>query len=382
MKLFDPLSPAVFLSRPNRFVVVCRLAGRRVRAYLPNPGRLWELLPPGAKLYLAGLPPAPGRSLRHLVVAAERDGSPVMLHTHHTNLVAKHLLEHGLVPGLEHASVVQAEYRIGNSRFDFLLRQGDRNILLEVKSCTLFHRTLAMFPDAISARATKHLLELEELTHAGYDTAVLFVVHAPRARFFMPEHHTDLAFCRALLQVRDRVKVKAVGVGWTRDLRLKEEVRDLAVPWDLVERESHDRGSYLIVLRLDRGRTLELGGLGRVRFGKGYYIYIGAAAEGLTQQLARHQRGTGRKRGHIDHLREAARWIAGIPIRSGTDRECAAADAIARVAGRAVPGFGSTDCRCAGHLFRMETDPLRTPAFIEQLLDLRMGALEKELEER
>ena len=52
MKLFEHIHQATFTNRPNRFIVECEIDGRRVRAYLPNPGRLWELLLPGSMLYL------------------------------------------------------------------------------------------------------------------------------------------------------------------------------------------------------------------------------------------------------------------------------------------------------------------------------------------
>ena len=380
MNLFGRLIPATFLSRPNRFVVVCTVDGRTVRAYLPNPGRLWELLLPEAKLLLTKLPPAPARKLEYLAVAVERGGLPVMLHTHHNNHVARHLIETGRIPGIEGAEIIQAEYRVGHSRFDFLLRKDGTDILLEVKYCTLFHESLAMFPDAISARATKHLLELEELSQKGYRTAVLFIVHSPRARFFMPEHHTDLVFCRTLLQVKDRVLIKAVSVGWNEDLTLGSTVRELTIPWDLVERESHDRGSYLIVLKLERDRTLVIGNLGKVKLLKGYYCYAGSAGKDLTQRIARHQRLTKKKHWHIDHLRDHGSFIAGIPIRSSADRENEVAAAVGRVADWSLPGFGCTDCTCESHLFGMRKDPLQHPAFIEMLLDLRMGPLEREWE--
>ena len=379
MKLFNTIVPAVFLSRPNRFVVLCRTGGRAVRAYLPNPGRLWELLLPNAKLLLTILPPDAHRKLTHLVVAVERDGTPVMLHTHHNNLVARHLIESGRAPGFEGAEIVQAEYRVGSSRFDFLLRKDGRDLLVEVKSCTLFHDTLAMFPDAISSRATKHLLELASLSNEGYKTAVLFVVHSLRARWFMPEHHTDLTFCRTLLQVKDRVTVKAVSVGWNDDMSLGNDVRELTVPWDLVERESHDRGSYLILLQLMRDRRLEIGGLGKMLFRKGYYLYIGSAMQDLTRRIERHKLVTKKKHRHIDHLREHARFIAGIPIRSSDDREREISASLRRIADWSVPGFGSTDCHCVSHLVGMSGDPLRRPEFVSTLLDLRMGKLEKEL---
>ena len=77
VKLFTNLIPARFTSRPNRFVVECLVDVRTVRAYLPNPGRLWELFFPGAKLYLTRFPPSSERRLKHMAVAVERDGVPV-----------------------------------------------------------------------------------------------------------------------------------------------------------------------------------------------------------------------------------------------------------------------------------------------------------------
>ncbi len=376
---FPELLTAEFLSRPNRFVVVCRLGMRTVRAYLPNPGRLWELLFPGTTVYLARFPPSPERRLRYLAAAVERDGMPIMLHTHYTNAVAARLLSRNLVSGLEGATIVKQEHAVGNSRFDFLLRKDGRDILLEVKSCTLFHDTLAMFPDAVSARATKHLRELEALSRRGIGAAVLFVVHSPRVTHFMPEHHTDLEFCRALIRVKDRVMVRAVSVGWMRNLSLAGTVRMLAIPWSLVEREARDRGSYIIVMKLERDRTIEVGSLGRLPFRKGFYLYVGSARKNLAGRIARHQRLRKKLHWHIDYLREQAEFTAAIPIRSSEDLECALAGRLADLAGWRIPGFGCSDCSCPSHLFGMAGDPFRSREFIAALLDFRMGRLEREI---
>jgi hypothetical protein len=52
LNLFGPTEKAIFIKRPNRFVVICSLNGKPIQAFLPNPGRLWELLLPGVVLYL------------------------------------------------------------------------------------------------------------------------------------------------------------------------------------------------------------------------------------------------------------------------------------------------------------------------------------------
>ena len=382
VKLFENIFPAAFKSRPNRFVVECLLDGRTVRAYLPNPGRLWELLFPDVTMYLTPMLPAAGRKLRYLAVAVDRDGMPVMLHTHHTNTVAAKLIRDGRIPGLEGAEIVKPEHRVGRSRFDFLLRKDEKDFLLEVKSCTLFHHTLAMFPDAVSARATKHLRELAELARKGYATGVLFVVHSPQARYFMPEHHTDLEFSRTLYNVRKSVMVRAVSVEWQRDLSLGRNVRELAIPWDLVDRETHDRGSYIVVLKLPRDRRIAVGGLGEMKFRKGYYLYAGSTLKDLTRRLARHQRLSKKHHWHIDYLREHAEYVAGVPFRTSQDLECGIAGALSGISDWQVKGFGCSDCNCISHLFAMAEDPFRMRKFSDLLLQFRMGKLEEELNSR
>jgi sugar fermentation stimulation protein A len=84
LKFFGPTERAIFLQRPNRFVVLCNLNGKAIKAFLPNPGRLWELLLPQAVLYVEKSSRA-DRKIPYTVVAIEREGRPVMAHTHRTN---------------------------------------------------------------------------------------------------------------------------------------------------------------------------------------------------------------------------------------------------------------------------------------------------------
>ena len=201
---------AQFISRPNRFVVQCVRDGKPITAYLPNPGRLWELLMPGCTLYLKRNSSA--AKIPYTVMAVEKDGIPVMLHTHLTNDVVEILLRKRLVPGLEDTEIVRREATFGDSRFDFLLQKNGKELVLEVKNCTLFHNRLAMFPDAVTERGSRHLRGLLELNKHGMNTGVLFVVQWPRAQYFMPEYHTDFEFSKVFLKCRDRLFVKAIGL--------------------------------------------------------------------------------------------------------------------------------------------------------------------------
>jgi len=362
---------ATFLARPNRFIVHADLPGRGpVEAHMPNPGRLRELLLPDATLLLA---PTAGKQ-PFVVAGVERDGDPVMLHTHWNNLVARRLLEARLVPGLEQADIVRAEIPVGHSRFDFLLRDPKGEILLEVKSCTLFGNGVAMFPDAVTERGRRHLEELAVLSLGDRRCAVLFIVHTPRVSSFQPDYHTDPEFAQTLLAVRRRVQIIAASVRWNPDLTLDDaSVRPLPVPWPRIAREAKDGGAYLLLLHLPESRAIDIGGLGPVDFAAGHYIYTGSAMRGLAARMARHLRLRKRPHWHIDYLRAHADHAEALAIRSSKREECDLARAVGTLFPAATPGFGSSDCDCPAHLhFSGTQSPLDHRPFHNLIEQFRM----------
>lgn len=371
MRLFRNIVKAVFLSRPNRFTLLCDLGGMETAAYLPNPGRLWEILLPGTTVYLEHSE-GTRRKMPYTVVAAERYGRPVMLHTHRTNDAVQRLIEEGLVPGLEGAEVARREVTAGGSRFDFLLRQGGRRILLEVKSCTLFSRKVAMFPDAVTERGKRHVEELLNFVDERTGGMIIFLVNSPEVRFFMPEYHTDPGFAAALCAARRKVEILPLSIGWNDELELIPEVRPLPVPWDVVAKEAGDGGCYMLILALEGDEHLCIGGIGEIPFRGGYYIYVGSARRGLAKRLERHRRRRKNLRWHIDHLRTRASFHAALAVRTADDLECTLAEAVRGISDWEIPRFGSSDCSCSSHLFGMKGNPLHSPAFHNLLQRFRM----------
>ena len=374
MNFFGPTEKAIFINRPNRFVVVCSLNGKTLKAFLPNPGRLWELLLPGAVLYLEKSL-QPERKLPYTVVAIEREGRPVMAHTHRTNDLVEYLLRNDMFPGLEGTEIIRREVQHGNSRFDFLLKRRKEEVYLEVKSCTLFGKSIAMFPDAVTDRGKKHVEELAEMKDHGKSGAVVFLICWPKARFFMPDYHTDLEFSKTLLAVRNKLTFFPVGWEMNPDLSLTSQVRLLEIPWDILEKEVEDRGSYILILRLRAEKTLNIGKLGRVKFKAGYYLYAGSALKNLTQRLERHKRERKKLFWHIDYLRAHAEIHLALPIRASDPLECKLAGALEKISDWQVPNFGCSDCSCGSHLFGMTKDPIHTPEFISLLQYFRMDRL-------
>jgi len=374
---FGATMAARFLARPNRFLVRCEHDGRLIDAFLPNPGRLQELLLPGRPLRIVREEGKGKRKTAYTVVAVHRDGYPVMLHTLKTNAAARHLLERRLIPGLERARVVRQEVAVGHSRFDFLLKAPKGEIFLEVKSCTLFGRRVAMFPDAITARGARHLQELAGLQGSGARGAVLFIVHWPLAEVFMPDYHTDLHFAQTFLAVRGSVKLIPVAVQWQPDLSLSDHVKPLHIPWPYIEKEARDRGGYILVLKTGQDRRLPFGRGGLSFVPKGFYLDVGSAMTNLTARIERHVRLRKRRHWHIDWLRAVAEVHGAFPIRSSMRIECDLAEALSSLADWSVPGFGCSDCTCRSHLFGLAEDPLQSEAFHMVLQHFRMDCYEE-----
>jgi Uri superfamily endonuclease len=122
------------------------------------------------------------------------------------------------------------------------------------------------------------------------------------------------------------------------------------------------KGSYILILEMSDDASLEVGGLGSIRFGKGFYAYAGSAMSGLEQRVGRHERLAAGKKGnlrwHIDYLTTAPQSrVAGVIKLAGRNAECALAKMIAKAGGSVVAaGFGSSDCKCKTHLFRLDAD--------------------------
>ena len=375
---FNQAVKATFLERPNRFLVRCVADGLGViNAYMPNPGRLWGLLLPGATLYLY---PDRGseriadsnRKTNYTVLAVQRKGQPVCLHTHITNQVARYLIEMKLIPYLEGAEVIKEEVPRGKSRFDFLLRESGRDFYLEVKSCTLFENGVAMFPDAVTERGKRHLLELAEMGRNGIRSMMLFIVHYPHVQWFMPDFHTDFDFSLNMLKARNDLMILPVAIEWKSDLSIGQEIKVLEIPWEYLEQEIKDRGSYLLVLRLEREKLIEVGRLGKLIFQKGYYIYVGSAMSNLRARIERHRQKRKKKHWHIDYLTQVTDGFLSIPIRSSQRQECEIAQSLSSIMKSGPSGFGSSDCHCLTHLFYSEKNPLQVEAFHNVLQRFRM----------
>ena len=119
------------------------------------------------------------------------------------------------------------------------------------------------------------------------------------------------------------------------------------------------RGTYALVLTLDRSTDIAVGRLGIHRFPSGYYVYVGSALGGLRARVQRHVRGGGKTHWHIDYLRRHAGVVEVWYLVSDVRWECLWYHTVAAMPGALVPvaGFGSSGCGCGAHLAHFASAP-------------------------
>ena len=204
MDIAGPLEDARFIERPNRFLTVVDIGGQAVESHLPDPGRLRELLIPGASLKVR---PTNGNSSSRrtawttLMVKSGRQW--VSIDSTLPNRFVEDLLETEQLPIFESCRLVKREVTVGNHRFDFLLEKGGEKFYLEVKSVTFVENGVAQFPDAVTERGAQHALSLAKMSREGVRTGIMFVCQRPDASLFRPMWKRDPKFAEALLEAED-----------------------------------------------------------------------------------------------------------------------------------------------------------------------------------
>ncbi|MHA1485128.1 MAG: hypothetical protein ACTSPR_07415, partial [Candidatus Thorarchaeota archaeon] len=106
------------IERPNRFLGVVDIDGIQVEAFIPNPGRMYELMVAGKRVYLRQ---AIGnrRKTQYNLIGVEHAGVLVSIDSILPNRFMKRMLhEHKLEMFSDYKTVVP-EPRYYNGRFDF-----------------------------------------------------------------------------------------------------------------------------------------------------------------------------------------------------------------------------------------------------------------------
>lgn len=197
---YENISEGRFISRPNRFIAEVEMQDGRKTVHVKNTGRCRELLVPGAAVYLENSA-APGRKTGYDLVAVQKDGKIVNMDSLAPNRTVHEWIASGKY--FKDVTLIKPESFYKDSRFDFYVEAGTRKIYIEVKGVTLEKDRTALFPDAPSDRALKHVEELIEAVGKGFEGYMIFVIQMKGPERFMPNREAQPEFADALQRAKE-----------------------------------------------------------------------------------------------------------------------------------------------------------------------------------
>lgn len=190
MKFEHPLIPGKLIKRYKRFLTDVELdTGEVVTAHCANSGSMLSVNEPGARVWLS---PAndPKRKLKFTWELIQLGDAMVGINTQHPNRLVADAIEAGAIAELTGYDSLKREVKYGkNSRIDILLQSDDKpKCYVEVKNTTM-RRDLtpgapAEFPDSVTARGAKHLVELSDMVREGHRAVMFYLVQRDDADAF------------------------------------------------------------------------------------------------------------------------------------------------------------------------------------------------------
>mgnify|MGYP003859577317 CR=1 FL=1 len=183
----------VVVRRVNRFAVAARCRGCLLYLHLPNSGRMGELLRPGARGMAYLHAKRSGRTDGVLLLVRHR-GRWVGLDARMPNRLFAAALDAGTLRPFCGYARPRPEVRFPGGRIDYVLEGRTVPCLVETKSCNRVDGSVALFPDAPSARGARHLRTLAAAVRRGWRAAVVWFVQRDDATVLRPFAAADPVF--------------------------------------------------------------------------------------------------------------------------------------------------------------------------------------------
>ncbi len=204
MKFPDSLVRGILRRRYKRFLADVELDGRTVVAHCANPGSMLGLDMPGAEVWLSpNRNPKAKLDWRWELV---RVGSHLVgINTTHPNMLVDEAIAAGRIPELAGYARRRREVRYGRgSRVDILLEDESRPpCYVEIKNVHMKRdiagrEGAAEFPDAVTKRGTKHLMELTEMVRGGARAVMLYLIQRGDCDHFRIAEDIDPTYAETL----------------------------------------------------------------------------------------------------------------------------------------------------------------------------------------
>jgi len=217
------------IRRYKRFLADIQLASGVITAACPNTGSLMGCCEPGSRVWLSESDSAT-RKYRHTWELVQVGRTMVGINTGLPNALVAEAIGNGTIGELSGYSSMRREVAYGEerSRVDLVLEEADRApCYVEVKNVTAAaNKGVALFPDCVSERGSRHLRELMRLKANGLRPVQLYCVQRGDVNEVRPADGIDHEYGRTLREaIAAGVEVLAYRAKVTpAEIRLAERI--------------------------------------------------------------------------------------------------------------------------------------------------------------
>ncbi|SDP39834.1 DNA/RNA nuclease SfsA [Desulforhopalus singaporensis] len=199
MKFDTPLLRGTLVKRYKRFLADVTLdSGETITVHCPNTGTMLSCSAPGSMVGLS-VSYNPKRKYPHTLEMVRVGNNWVGVNTARTNKLVAEAVEQGRIDEFQDVHRIKSEVKTSShTRLDLQIFHGESTTYVEIKNCSLAQNHCAMFPDAVTARGTKHLQELARLCREGSRACIFFLVQRADADRFAPASHIDPVYSMEL----------------------------------------------------------------------------------------------------------------------------------------------------------------------------------------
>ncbi|MGC9384469.1 MAG: DNA/RNA nuclease SfsA [Kosmotogaceae bacterium] len=221
---------ASFISRHNRFTAIVKDKSFEKLVYLPDPGRLEELLIPNANVIIEKRRET-GKTYHDLLLVEtvsflDKRLLMVSVDSRLPNILFRWLIEEELINHFGKIKQIKSEPKVDNGRLDYYIESTTGKHYIELKSVNLIDASgTARFPDAPTKRGTKHLNELMNLKNQGYNCWIFFIVVRSDAITFSPFFERDPLFSKTLKKAQKAgINIRALKFEVDSEIKFLKEI--------------------------------------------------------------------------------------------------------------------------------------------------------------
>jgi sugar fermentation stimulation protein A len=231
MRFKGPLTRGKLIKRYKRFLADVLLdTGETVTAACPNTGSMLGLTDAGNSVWLSRSESLTRKYPHTWELVEIPDIGLVGINTGQPNHIVTEAITQGKIAGLEGYATLRNEVKYGqNSRIDILLEDAALPpCYVEIKNVHFFRKPgLAEFPDCVTKRGAKHLVELSNMVNAGARAVMVYLIQCQNPSRFGLADDKDRTYFNEFRKARD-AGVEALAL--TCNVSTSEITVDRAIP--------------------------------------------------------------------------------------------------------------------------------------------------------